>query len=133
MDPEDGRVVSNFIIQALKGQDIMIYGDGSQTRSFCYVDDLVEGIIRMMATEDDFLGPVNLGNPGEFTIKELAEIVLDMIGGNSQIVYKDLPKDDPTQRKPDISVAKQHLNRWEPEILLREGLKPTVEYFKRYA
>ena len=133
MDPEDGRVVSNFIIQALKGQDIMIYGDGSQTRSFCYVDDLVEGIIRMMATEDDFLGPVNLGNPGEFTIKELAEIVLDMIGGNSQIVYKDLPKDDPTQRKPDISVARQHLNRWEPEILLREGLKPTVEYFKRYA
>ena len=133
MDPEDGRVVSNFIIQALKGQDIMIYGDGSQTRSFCYVDDLVEGIIRMMATEDDFLGPVNLGNPGEFTIKELADIVLDMIGGNSQIVYKDLPKDDPTQRKPDISVARQHLNRWEPEILLREGLKPTVEYFKRYA
>lgn len=131
MDPKDGRVVSNFIIQALKGKDITIYGDGSQTRSFCYVDDLIEGIIRMMATEDDFLGPVNLGNPGEFTVKELAEIVLEKIGGDSKLVYKDLPKDDPTQRKPDISVAKQHLNGWEPTIKLQEGLLSTIEYFSK--
>lgn len=131
MDPKDGRVVSNFIIQALKGEDITIYGDGSQTRSFCYVDDLIEGIVRMMATEDDFLGPVNLGNPGEFTVKELAEIVLEKIGGNSKLVYKDLPKDDPTQRKPDISVAKQHLKGWEPAIKLQEGLISTIEYFSK--
>lgn len=131
MDPKDGRVVSNFIIQALKGENITIYGDGSQTRSFCYVDDLIEGIIRMMATEDDFLGPVNLGNPGEFTVKELAEIVLEKIGGDSKLVYKDLPKDDPTQRKPDISVAKQHLNGWEPTIKLQEGLLSTIEYFSK--
>lgn len=131
MDPKDGRVVSNFIIQALKGENITIYGDGSQTRSFCYVDDLIEGIIRMMATEDDFLGPVNLGNPGEFTVKELAEIVLEKIGGDSKLVYKDLPKDDPTQRKPDISVAKRHLNGWEPTIKLQEGLLSTIEYFSK--
>ena len=132
MDPKDGRVVSNMILQALRGEDITIYGDGSQTRSFCYVDDLVEGIIRMMASEDEFLGPVNLGNPGEFTIKELAEIVLSMTNSSSKLTYMELPSDDPTQRKPDISVAKEHLGGWEPKIPLREGLKPTIEYFKQY-
>ncbi|MGN0328159.1 MAG: UDP-glucuronic acid decarboxylase family protein [Lachnospira sp.] len=131
MDPKDGRVVSNLIIQALKGEDITLYGDGSQTRSFCYVDDLVEGIIRMMASRDDFLGPVNLGNPGEFTIKELGEIILEMIPTKSKMVYMDLPKDDPTQRRPDITVAKRELNGWEPKIPLREGLVPTIEYFKK--
>ena len=110
MDPKDGRVVSNFIIQALKGEDITIYGDGSQTRSFCYVDDLIEGIVRMMASREDFLGPVNLGNPGEFTIRELAEIVLEMVDTKSKLVCMDLPKDDPTQRKPDITVAGRELN-----------------------
>jgi len=130
MDPKDGRVVSNFIIQALKGEDITIYGDGTQTRSFCYVDDLIEGIVRMMATENDFLGPVNLGNPGEFTIKELGEMILEMIDTSAKMVYQDLPKDDPTQRKPDITVAKSMLNGWEPQISLREGLKPTIDYFR---
>lgn len=132
MDPEDGRVVSNMILQALKGEDITVYGDGSQTRSFCYVDDLVEGIIRMMASRDDFLGPVNLGNPGEFTIKELAEIILEMTGSDSKIIYTELPGDDPTQRRPDISLAGKELSGWEPKIPLREGLKPTIEYFKQY-
>ena len=131
MDPKDARVVSNFIIQALKGEDITIYGDGSQTRSFCYVDDLIEGIVRMMASREDFLGPVNLGNPGEFTIRELAEIVLEMVDTKSKLVCMDLPKDDPTQRKPDITVAGRELNGWAPKISLREGLVPTIEYFKK--
>ncbi len=132
MDPLDGRVVSNMIIQALKGEDITIYGDGSQTRSFCYVDDLVEGIIRMMESREDFLGPVNLGNPGEFTIKELSDIVLEMIDTNSKVVNMPLPSDDPTQRKPDISLADRELDGWKPNIPLREGLVKTIEYFKNY-
>ncbi|MBD5388145.1 SDR family oxidoreductase [bacterium] len=125
----DGRVVSNFVVQALQNQDITIYGDGSQTRSFQYVDDLVEGMIKMMATPDSFIGPVNLGNPGEFTIKQLAQTVIDMTGSRSKIVYKPLPADDPTQRKPDISLARQHLN-WEPHIKLEEGLAKTIAYFE---
>lgn len=131
MDPKDGRVVSNMIIQALKGEDLTVYGDGSQTRSFCYVDDLVEGIVRMMNSPDDFIGPVNLGNPGEFTIKELAEIVIGMIPTKSRIVYCDLPKDDPMQRRPDITLAHDRLGGWEPKIALRDGLVPTIEYFKK--
>ena len=127
MDPNDGRVVSNFICQALSGQDITIYGDGHQTRSFCYVDDLIEGIVRMMNSEKGFTGPVNLGNPGEFTIKELAEMVVAKIGG--RVVYQDLPSDDPTQRKPDITLAKNKLG-WEPKIPLAQGLDKTIEYFK---
>lgn len=127
MDPNDGRVVSNFICQALSGQDITIYGDGHQTRSFCYVDDLIEGIVRMMHSEKGFTGPVNLGNPGEFTIKELAEMVVARIGG--KVVYKDLPSDDPTQRRPDITLAKTKLG-WEPKIALSEGLDKTIAYFK---
>ena len=130
MDPEDGRVVSNMIIQALKGEDITVYGDGSQTRSFCYVDDLVEGIIRMMNCRDDFLGPVNLGNPGEFTVKELADIILEMIDTDSRIVNMPLPSDDPTRRRPDITLAGRELNGWKPTVSLREGLKPTIEYFR---
>ena len=130
MDPEDGRVVSNLIIQALKGQDITLYGDGKQTRSFCYVDDLVEGIVRMMASEDAFMGPVNLGNPGEFTIKELADLILEMIPTKSKVVYMDLPKDDPMQRKPDITLAQEMLDGWSPKIALKEGLEFTIEYFK---
>ncbi len=129
MHPHDGRVVSNFIMQALRGQDITIYGDGQQTRSFQYVDDLVEGMLKMMATGDDFTGPVNIGNPGEFTILELAEKVIDMIGSKSKIVYRPLPSDDPMQRKPDISLAKEKLN-WEPKIPLEEGLKKTIAYFE---
>ncbi len=128
MHPNDGRVVSNFIVQALKNDDITIYGDGSQTRSFQYVDDLVEGMIKMMATGDEFLGPVNIGNPGEFTIKELADMVIDLTGSRSKIVYKPLPQDDPLQRCPDISLAKEKLN-WEPKIKLETGLKKTIEYF----
>ena len=129
MDPNDGRVISNFICQALSGQDITIYGDGSQTRSFCYVDDLIEVIIRMMNSEKGFTGPVNIGNPGEFTIKELANLVVEKIGGSSQVIYKDLPADDPTQRRPDITLAKTKLG-WEPTIQLSEGLDKTIEYFK---
>lgn len=128
MDMNDGRVVSNFIVQALKGQDITIYGDGKQTRSFCYVDDLVEGMYRMMNSRDGFTGPVNLGNPGEFTMLELAEKVIYMTGSKSKIVYKPLPQDDPTQRKPVIDLAKQELD-WEPSIMLEEGLKRTIAYF----
>lgn len=129
MDSNDGRVVSNFIVQALKNEDLTVYGDGSQTRSFQYVDDLVEGMVRMMNLEN-FIGPVNLGNPGEFTILELAKKVLEMIPeSKSKIVYKDLPKDDPTRRKPDISLAKEKLN-WEPKILLDNGLKKTIEWFR---
>ncbi|MBN2614071.1 MAG: SDR family oxidoreductase [Bacteroidales bacterium] len=128
MHPHDGRVVSNFIVQALKGQDITVYGDGQQTRSFQYVDDLVNGMMKMMATGDDFLGPVNIGNPGEFTILELAEKVIDMTGSKSKIIYQPLPSDDPMQRKPDISLAKEKLN-WEPKIQLEDGLKKTIAYF----
>ena len=129
MDPNDGRVVSNFICQALSGQDITIYGDGSQTRSFCYVDDLIEVMIRMMNSPKGFTGPINTGNPKEFTIKELAEMVVSKIGGTSKVVYKDLPSDDPTQRRPDITLAKTKLG-WEPKIKLAEGLDRTIEYFK---
>ena len=132
MDPNDGRVVSNLILQALKGENITLYGGGTQTRSFCYVDDLVEGIIRMMASRDAFLGPVNLGNPGEFTIKELAEIILEMTGSKSKMIDCPLPSDDPLQRKPDISLAKEELNNWTPVVSLREGLVPTIKYFSNF-
>lgn len=129
MAPDDGRVVSNFIVQALKGEDITIYGDGRQTRSFCYVDDLIEGMVRMMNSPDDFTGPVNLGNPGEFTMLELAEKVIKITGSKSRIVYKPLPLDDPKMRKPDITLAKSKLG-WEPKVALSEGLSKTVEYFR---
>ncbi len=131
MDPADGRVVSNFIMQALQGKDLTLYGDGRQTRSFCYVDDLVEGILRMMDGRDEFMGPVNLGNPAEFSIQQLADLILEMIPGDSNIIYKDLPKDDPVQRKPDISLAQKELGGWKPRVSLREGLVPTIAYFKR--
>ncbi|MBR4825064.1 MAG: NAD-dependent epimerase/dehydratase family protein, partial [Spirochaetaceae bacterium] len=130
MNPDDGRVVSNFIVQALKGEDITIYGSGEQTRSFCYVDDLIEGFVRMMATADDVTGPVNLGNPGEFTMLELAEKVLRFTGSKSKLVFKPLPQDDPKQRKPDIAKAKQVLD-WQPKVPLDDGLKETIEYFKK--
>ena len=130
MNPSDGRVVSNFIVQALKGEDITIYGDGMQTRSFQYVDDLVEGMIRMMSSNNDFLGPVNLGNPNEFTMIELAEHVIKLTKSNSKIIFMDLPKDDPKQRQPDISLAKENLNNWSPDIQLNEGLNKTIKYFK---
>ena len=130
MRGDDGRVVSNFIVQALKGEDITIYGDGSQTRSFCYVDDLVEAMIRMMNSRDGFTGPVNLGNPGEFTMLELAQKVIDLTGSKSKIIYLPLPQDDPTQRKPVIDLAKKELG-WEPTIPLDEGLKKTIDYFKK--
>ena len=128
MHPNDGRVVSNFIVQALKGENITVYGDGMQTRSFQYVDDLVEGFIKLMNTGNDFIGPVNIGNPGEFTILELAEKVIDMTSSKSQLVFNPLPSDDPLQRQPDISLAKKKLN-WEPTFPLDEGLKLTIEYF----
>jgi UDP-glucuronate decarboxylase len=128
MHPNDGRVVSNFIIQALKNEPITVYGEGQQTRSFCYVDDLVEGFIRLMGTKDDFTGPVNLGNPGEFTILELAQLVIEMTGSKSKIEHLPLPSDDPRQRKPDITLAKKELG-WEPMIKLREGLVKTIAYF----
>jgi UDP-glucuronate decarboxylase len=128
MHPHDGRVVSNFIVQALQGQDITIYGDGQQTRSFQYVDDLVEGMIRMMATRDEFTGPVNIGNPNEFTILQLAERVIELTNSKSKIVRMPLPPDDPTQRQPNIELAKKELN-WEPKIQLNEGLIKTIEYF----
>jgi UDP-glucuronate decarboxylase len=128
MHPNDGRVVSNFIVQALKGEDITVYGEGNQTRSFQYVDDLINGMLKMMATGDDFLGPVNIGNPGEFTILELAQKVIELTGSKSKIIFQPLPKDDPMQRKPDISLAKEKLN-WQPVIKLEEGLKKTIEYF----
>jgi UDP-glucuronate decarboxylase len=129
MHPNDGRVVSNFIVQALRGDDITIYGGGGQTRSFCYVDDLVEGLIRLMASDDEVTGPVNLGNPGEFSIKELAEKVITKTGAKSDIVYRDLPEDDPMQRCPDISAAKAQLG-WQPKIALDQGLEKTIDYFK---
>jgi len=130
MHPNDGRVVSNFIVQALQGDDITLYGDGSQTRSFCYVDDLVEAFVRIMATDDDFVGPVNIGNPGEFTILELAEKVIDFIGSKSRIVNKPLPMDDPTRRRPDITLAREKLG-WEPKIELNAGLRRTIDYFEK--
>ncbi len=130
MHPFDGRVVSNFIRQALRGEPITLYGDGSQTRSFCYRDDLVEAIIRMMNGPDSFVGPVNIGNPGEFTIKQLAELTVELTGSKSQLVYKPLPADDPLQRQPDITLAKKHLNNWEPKVALRDGLKKTIEWFR---
>lgn len=129
MNSNDGRVVSNFIVQALKGEDITIFGDGSHTRSFQYIDDLIEGLIKLMNTPDSFLGPVNLGNPGEFTIKSLAEKVIKMTGSKSKIIYLPLPIDDPKQRRPDISLAKKELN-WQPSISLEEGLERTIEYFR---
>ncbi|MBI9067502.1 MAG: SDR family oxidoreductase [Salinivirgaceae bacterium] len=128
MHPSDGRVVSNFIIQALQNQDITVYGDGLQTRSFQYVDDLVEAMIRMMNTEN-FIGPVNVGNPNEFTILELAQKVIKLTNSNSKIIYLPMPQDDPTQRRPDISLAKEKLNNWKPEIELNEGLVKTISYF----
>ena len=128
MHPNDGRVVSNFIVQALKGNSITIYGDGSQSRSFCYVDDLIEAFILLMNTSDDFTGPVNTGNPGEFTILELAEKVISMTNSKSEIVFEPLPSDDPKQRQPDISLARKALG-WEPKIDLEKGLGATIKYF----
>ena len=128
MHPNDGRVVSNFILQALQNKDITIYGDGAQTRSFCYRDDLVDGMMKLMATEDDVTGPINIGNPGEFTILQLAETIIDLTGSKSKIIHMTLPGDDPRQRRPDISKAKELLN-WEPVTPLREGLKKTIAYF----
>ncbi len=129
MHPDDGRVVSNFIMQALRGEPLTLYGDGSQTRSFCYVDDLVEGMMRLMDADDENTGPMNLGNPGEFTIRELAETVAEMTGAKAEIVLKPLPQDDPMQRCPDITLAKSKLD-WAPTIQLREGLQKTIDYFK---
>ncbi|MFA6171785.1 MAG: UDP-glucuronic acid decarboxylase family protein [Patescibacteria group bacterium] len=129
MHPNDGRVVSNFIVQALRGEDLTVYGDGSQTRSFQYVDDLIDGIIKMMNNKKGLIGPVNIGNPGEFSIKKLAEEVIRLTGGKSKIIYKELPEDDPKQRQPDISLAKKELG-WEPKVALEQGLIKTIEYFK---
>ena len=131
MSMNDGRVVSNFIVQALRGENITIYGDGKQTRSFQYVDDLVEGMVRMMETDDSFTGPVNIGNPGEFTMLELAQKVIELTGSASKIVFEPLPQDDPRQRKPDITLAHEKLGGWQPSIKLDEGLGKTIEYFKR--
>ena len=134
MNPDDGRVVSNFIMQALRGEDLTVYGDGSQTRSFQYVDDLIEGIDRMMnRSREDFQGPVNLGNPGEFTVLELAEKVLRMTGSKSRIVYRPLPADDPTRRRACIDLAKRELDGWEPKISLDEGLEKSISYFRQFA
>jgi len=132
MHPNDGRVVSNFIVQALQNREITVYGDGTQTRSFCYVDDLIEGLIRMMNGPDDFIGPVNLGNPNEFTILELAERVIELTGSRSKIVFKELPADDPLQRQPDISLARKKLD-WQPQVQLEKGLKKTIAYFEQIA
>ncbi|MGO8755133.1 MAG: UDP-glucuronic acid decarboxylase family protein [Gallionellaceae bacterium] len=131
MHPNDGRVVSNFIVQALKNEDITIYGDGSQTRSFCYVDDLIEAMVRAMNSPDDFTGPVNLGNPSEFTILELAEKVLALTGSRSKLCFKALPRDDPKQRQPDIGLATRVLGGWQPTVALEDGLRETVAYFKQ--
>jgi len=130
MHPSDGRVVSNFIIQALRDEPITIYGDGNQTRSFCYVDDLIEGIIKLMATSESVTGPINLGNPNEFSILELANLVIELTGSKSDIIFQKLPEDDPKQRQPSISLAKAEL-KWEPKIELKDGLKKTIEYFKK--
>ncbi|MDQ7746464.1 UDP-glucuronic acid decarboxylase family protein [Hydrogenophaga pseudoflava] len=131
MHPNDGRVVSNFIVQALRGEDITLYGDGSQTRSFCYVDDLIEGFMRLMASPDGVTGPINLGNPNEFTIRQLAEAVLAKVGGKSRLVCKPLPSDDPKQRQPNIEQAKAVLG-WQPQVQLEEGLDKTIDYFRRF-
>ena len=131
MHPNDGRVVSNFIVQALQGRPITIYGNGSQSRSFCYVDDLIEAFVLLMDTDDGFVGPVNTGNPGEFTILQLAENIIELIGSKSEIIFEPLPEDDPQQRQPDISLAKEKLG-WEPKISLREGLVPTIAYFDNF-
>ena len=130
MHPQDGRVVSNFIMQALRGEDITIYGDGMQTRSFQYVDDLIEGMVRMMQTDDDFTGPVNIGNPGEFTMLELAEMVLRLTGSHSRIVFRPLPADDPHQRQPNIELAREKLGGWQPTVSLEDGLTRTIAYFR---
>ncbi len=130
MHPNDGRVVSNFIVQALRGEQITVYGDGSQSRSFCYVDDMIDAFVKLMGTRDEFTGPVNLGNPNEFTILELAEKVVSMTKSNSKIVFKPLPHDDPTQRQPNITLAKEEL-KWEPKVQLEEGLVETIKYFKQ--
>lgn len=129
MEPADGRVVSNFIVQALKGKNLTIFGDGTQTRSFQYISDLIEGMIGMMATSDDFIGPVNIGNPCEFTMLELAQTIIELTGSKSKLVFLPLPKDDPSQRQPDISLSKRCLNGWEPKVPLLEGLIKTIEYF----
>lgn len=129
MHPSDGRVVSNFIVQAIRGESLTLFGDGQQSRSFCYFEDLVDSFIRLMNTDDDITGPINLGNPNEFTIKELAELVLELTGSKSEVTYHPLPSDDPKQRCPDITLAKKHLN-WEPTTQLREGLEQTIDYFK---
>lgn len=131
MEPDDGRVVSNFIVQALCGDDITIFGDGKQTRSFQYISDLIEGMNRMMATNDSFVGPVNLGNPVEFSMLELAKLIIELTGTKSKLTFRPLPKDDPTQRKPDISLAKQKLDGWEPIVLLKDGLMKTIVYFDK--
>lgn len=128
MHPNDGRVVSNFVVQALKGEDITIYGEGQQTRSFCYVDDLIDGFVRLMNSAENLTGPVNLGNPGEFTIKELAERVIELTGSPSKLIFKELPQDDPKQRQPDIRMAREELG-WEPRIMLDDGLRKTITYF----
>jgi UDP-glucuronate decarboxylase len=128
MATDDGRVVSNFIVQAFQNKPLTIYGEGEQTRSFCYIDDLIKGLVAMMSS-DDFLGPVNLGNPGEFTIKELAHKVIKLTGSKSEIIYESLPSDDPKQRRPDISLAKNKLG-WQPEIQLEEGIEKTINYFR---
>lgn len=129
MQPDDGRVVSNFIVQALLGHDITIYGDGQQTRSFCYVDDMIEGFVRLMASPDHVVGPVNLGNPEEFTIKQLANDIVKMVGGDSKVIYQPLPSDDPKQRQPNIDMARSIL-AWEPKVNLEQGLIKTIKYFK---
>ena len=131
MHPNDGRVVSNFIVQALRGEDLTIYGEGAQTRSFCYVDDLIEGFVRLMASSKDITGPINIGNPGEFTIRELAELVLKMVGGKSKLVMLPLPHDDPKQRKPDITLAQEKLG-WTPKVNLEVGLEKTIHYFREF-
>jgi UDP-glucuronate decarboxylase len=130
MHPNDGRVVSNCIVQALQNKPITLYGDGTQTRSFCFVDDLIEGFVRLMDSPDDLAGPVNLGNPGEFSMIELAQTILDLIGSSSPLVYESLPQDDPKQRQPDIRLARAQLD-WEPKIPLRQGLNPTIAYFEQ--
>ena len=131
MHPNDGRVVSNFIVQALKGEDITIYGDGKQTRSFCYVDDMIDALIKLMAKPKEFSGPINLGNPNEFTILELADLIIKKTKTNSEVLFKDLPFDDPMQRQPDISLAKKEL-LWEPKIQINDGLEKTIEYFRKF-
>jgi len=129
MHPNDGRVISNFIVSALAGSDITVYGDGQQTRSFCYVDDMIDGLIRMMATSDEFTGPVNLGNPGEYTILQLAEEIIRLTASSSKIIFEPLPQDDPLRRKPDISLAERELD-WRPTVDLEAGLKKTIDYFR---